>query len=261
MITSSEKTTTLKVSQYSLGQILLIWALSALPMGILAFVITPILVPILKIHPLLVYWICINIGLIWQFILSVLILKQEGGSLSWSEILNRLHYKRPVHPKNRKSSWWLLLWVIPFILLSWLIQSGILPLPEVDKMMAPFVEHLPKYEMSELATGNIPIAWWMLGLYVITVVFNYILGEELLYRGILLPKMNGVFGKWDWFANGILFGLYHLHKPQIILSTAIYFGFVFAFPSKLFQSNWMGLIIHGLEGLIGFVIIFSLLLK
>jgi membrane protease YdiL (CAAX protease family) len=91
-------------------------------------------------------------------------------------------------------------------------------------------------------------------------VFNYFLGEEFLYRGILLPKMNGVFGKWDWFANGVLFGFYHLHKPQVIISTALVFGFIFAFPAKRFQSTWMSVIIHGLEGLLGLIIVLKVVL-
>jgi membrane protease YdiL (CAAX protease family) len=246
--------------QYNLKQILAIWLLSALPMGILTFVITPILVPLLKLPPIIVYWICINVGLIWQFILSVIILKKEKQQFTWSKILKRTKYQRPVNPKNGKASYWLLLWVVPFILLSWLIQSGTIVLPNVDKMITSLIKSLPKYDMSQLATENYKGAWWIAAMYLITMVFNYFLGEEFLYRGILLPKMRGVFGKWDWFANGVLFGFYHLHKPQIILSTALYFGFVFGFPSKLFQSNWMGLIIHGLEGILGLVIILSLLL-
>src|SRR3712207_2739458 len=43
------------------------------------------------------------------------------------------------------------------------------------------------------------------------IVFN-ILGEELYYRSMLLPKMQGVFGKWDWVANGILFELKHVYQ-------------------------------------------------
>ncbi|MBN1306015.1 MAG: hypothetical protein JXA13_16380 [Anaerolineales bacterium] len=36
------------------------------------------------------------------------------------------------------------------------------------------------------------------------VICNTVLGEELLFRGLLLPRMQGVFGKWDWLANGLL---------------------------------------------------------
>lgn len=246
--------------QYSLGKIMMIWALSALPMGILAFVITPRVVSMTNWPPLIVYWIAVIIGLVWQFILSLIVLKLEGHEFHWRTILKRTKYQKPVAPRTGRSSYWLLLWTIPFILLSAIIQSGVIKLPDVDGWLSPLADRLPKYDLSGLSASDYKGSWWILGLFVITMVFNYFLGEEFLYRGILLPKMNGVFGKWDWFFNGILFGLYHLHKPQVIISTAIYFGFVFAFPSKLFQSNWMAVIIHGLEGIFGLIVILGIIL-
>lgn len=247
-------------NQYSLKKILIIWGLSAIPMGVLAFVITPEVVAITNWPPLIVYWIAVIIGLVWQFILSLIILRLDGSELNWRTVVTRMKYQKPVNPKTGKSNYWLLLWTIPFIILSAVIQSGLISLPNVDIWMTPLIQHLPKYDLSNLATAEYKGAWWILGLFIVTSVFNYFFGEEFMYRGILLPKMNGVFGKWDWFFNGILFGLYHLHKPQIILSTALYFGFVFAFPSKLFQSNWMAVIIHGLEGLLGIIVVLGVIL-
>lgn len=247
-------------TQYSLKKILIIWALSALPMGILAFVITPGVAEITNLNPLITYWIAVIIGLVWQFVLSLIILKRDGYELNWLTIVTRMGYRRPANPKTGKPSYWLLLWTIPFILLSAAIQSGILGIPNIDDLITPLIKSLPKYDLSSLATPEYKGAWWILGLFITTSIFNYFFGEEFMYRGILLPKMKGVFGKWDWFFNGILFGFYHLHKPQIILSTALYFGFVFALPSRLFQSNWMAFIIHGMEGLLGLVVILSIIL-
>lgn len=137
---------------------------------------------------------------------------------------------------------------------------GVLNLPDVDALLAPLIKNLPQCDMSSLSVTEFKGAWWILGIYLFTAVFNYILGEEFVYWGILLPKMKSIFGKWDWFFTGVLFGFYHLHKPQIILSTALYFGFVFAFPSKLFKSNWMAVIIHGMEGILGLVILLGVIL-
>lgn len=247
-------------NQYSLKKILIVWAFSAIPMFVLAFVITPRVAAITNWSPLIIYWIAIISGLLWQFILSLIILKLDGHKLNWQTVVTRMKYQRPSNPKTGKSSYWLLLWTIPFILLSTVIQSGLISLPNVDSWMDPLIKHLPKYDLASLATAEYKGAWWILGLFIVTSIFNYFFGEEFMYRGILLPKMNGVFGKWDWFFNGILFGLYHLHKPQIIVSTALYFGFVFAFPSKLFQSNWMAVIIHGLEGLLGIIMVLGIIL-
>ena len=247
-------------NQYSLKKILTIWALSAIPMGILAFFITPRVVEITNWSPLIVYWIAVIIGLLWQFILSLIILKRDGHELNWQTVVTRMKYQRPRNPKTGKTSYWLLLWTIPFIVLSALIQSGEINMPNVDGGMTPLIQHFPKYDLSNLVTAQYKGAWWILGLFIITSVFNYFFGEEFMYRGILLPKMNGVFGKWDWLANGVLFGFYHLHKPQIIISTALYFGLVFALPSKIFQSSWMAVIIHGLEGVLGIIVILGIIL-
>lgn len=250
----------LQDKQFSLGKILAIWALSAMPMGLLAYVFTPFVVKSTGWPPLIVYWFAVIAGLAWQFILSLLVLKYEGHPLNWSTVKTRMKYRKPIHPKTGKASYRLLLWTIPFIVLSALIQSETLPLPDVDALLTPLLSHLPQYDLSDLASAQYKGAWWIPLLFLVTCIFNYFLGEEFMYRGILLPKMNGVFGRWDWFFNGILFGLYHLHKPQVMLSTALYFGFVFAFPSKLFQSSWMAFIIHGLEGLTGLIIVLAIVM-
>lgn len=245
--------------QYSFGKIILIWACSALPMGILAYVVTPKLIPVLGLPPMVVYWLSVIVGLVWQFILSLVILKREGVAMTWSGIRERTRFQTPVHPVTGIANKKLYLWVIPFILLSALLQVGRF-FPDVDALLRPWIQHLPQYDMSALAVPENKGAWWILLLYLITFVFNYVLGEEFIYRGVLLPKMKGVFGKWDWFANGILFGFYHLHKPQVILSTALVFGFVFAFPAARFRSTWMAVIIHGMEGLLGLALVLGVIL-
>jgi membrane protease YdiL (CAAX protease family) len=60
--------------------------------------------------------------------------------------------------------------------------------------------------------------------------------------------MEGAFGKWDWVANAALFGLYHLHKPWTIPQNIV-LAFAYSWPAKRFRSNWMAIIVHGVEGL------------
>ncbi len=80
--------------------------------------------------------------------------------------------------------------------------------------------------------------WFVLSL------FNTVLGEEFLFRGVLLPKMNGVFGKWDWVANGVLFSLYHLNQPWGMPGYMLVGVFTMALPAKRFRSTWMSIIVH-----------------
>jgi ABC-type phosphate/phosphonate transport system permease subunit len=86
-------------------------------------------------------------------------------------------------------------------------------------------------------------AWWFLALFLVYTAFNTILGEELLFRGVLLPRMAGVFGRWSWAANGLLFGLYHLHQPWGIPKSVLT-GLLYAFPAHRFRSTWLSIIVH-----------------
>jgi uncharacterized protein len=70
----------------------------------------------------------------------------------------------------------------------------------------PFFAEPPGYSMaavfeSQEILDRLVGAWWFLGLYVVQAVFNTILGEEFLFRGVLLPKMEAVFGRWSWVAH------------------------------------------------------------
>lgn len=67
-------------------------------------------------------------------------------------------------------------------------------------------------------------------------MFNYFLGEELLFRGVLLPKMRGVFGRWDRVANAFLVSLYHLHKPWSLPSIVLG-NLAISWPARRFRSN------------------------
>lgn len=88
--------------------------------------------------------------------------------------------------------------------------------------------------------------WWLLSVLAVMIVFNYLLGEELIFRGILLPKMNGVFGKWDVIANGVLFTIYHLHVPWE-WPTNLLVNWTYAWVAKRFKSYWMAVILHGFD--------------
>jgi len=92
-------------------------------------------------------------------------------------------------------------------------------------------------------------AWWFFALFVIQAALNTILGEELLFRGVLLPKMEGVLGRWSWVANGVLFGLYHVHQPWGI-PKSILTGFLCTFPAYRYRSTWMSIILHSAQSVI-----------
>jgi membrane protease YdiL (CAAX protease family) len=46
--------------------------------------------------------------------------------------------------------------------------------------------------------------WTWLAILIVLFVLNTVLGEELLFRGLMLPRMAR-FGRADWVVNGVLF--------------------------------------------------------
>jgi len=236
--------------QYSLLKILTIWAVVAVPMPIMAFWIAPTVAAGSKMHPLMVIWFFMIGGMIWQFILSVGLLYHELDTFTWAAIRNRLWLQKPRDPKTGKSSIKYFWWLIPAFAFYWAIEQT--PIVDIIGRLIlipfPILESLPKLNLADLPADQFAGEWWLLAVAVVSCAFNYFLGEELLFRGVLLPKMRGAFGKWDWVANAVLFALYHLHRPLQM------FGFIigdmaWSLTSRYFRSIWFAIILHGIEGI------------
>jgi membrane protease YdiL (CAAX protease family) len=241
------------VGQYSLAQILAVWAAAAVPMGVLAWLVAPWLRDQLGgddpfAEALL---ICLTAGLIWQFVLILILVRRELGGLQWSRVREALWLRTPRDPSTGHVGgkvWW---WALFFVLLVgvWSTVPSI-PGPEPRD----FADFLDSDRGEDFFSG----AWGWYVVVVVFAVFNTVLGEELLFRGLLLPRMQGVFGRRDWVANGTLFAVYHLHQPWVIPSSLVEGIFLEAYPSRRFQSAWMGIIVHSVQSV--FVVIFVLTL-
>ena len=239
--------------QYSLAKILGIWALAAFPMGIISWIVFPAFSPDSEVDPLgagVSRIALLTIGLIWTFILSLIIVRQEEGKLSWSTVKRRLRLNPPLDPKTGETRGRLWLWAIVFVIGIAVWQMLLAPsVNRASVSLFPFLAEPAGYSMaavfqSQEILDRLVGAWWFLGLYILNTIFNTILGEELLFRGVLLPKMEGVFGRWSWLANGVLFGFYHLHQPWGIVGSIVSGAFFYAFPTRHFRTTWMGIIVH-----------------
>jgi membrane protease YdiL (CAAX protease family) len=250
-----DRTQAEQTDQYSLWQILGIWASTALPMGFIYWVVRPILIP--RANPF-VYLIFIVLGMVWQGVVAYIILRREVKPFTWENIKNRLWLHTPSDPKTGVRSKWLYLWTIPFIVISIVGFANLGWLNELWVKPFPFLAPRP-YAMIQNLAGPAVGQWWLLGVLAVQIIFNYLLGEELIFRGILLPKMNGVFGKWDWIANHLLFSAYHLHFIWTLPSRLI-LDWMYPWQAKRFKSYWMSVIIHGSDAVF-LIFIFIMAIK
>jgi membrane protease YdiL (CAAX protease family) len=238
-----------EIPQYSLGKILLIWVAAAAPMGILGWIVAPALGQGSS-NPGIVRLAMLTIGLLWQFAFVMLLLAREGSALKWSEIKQRLWLLKPSNDEGatpRGRLWW---WIVPVFLLTALYEmqlGGVVD--HIWVSLFPGLAEPPSFSLAgflESPEGKAQLvgSWGFLLLYIVNAILNTVIGEELLFRGLLLPRMAGTFGKWDWVANGVLFGFYHWHQPWVMLSAAIEGALLFAYPTRRFKSAWFGIIAH-----------------
>ena len=251
--------------QYALWQIIEIWLAGGAPMWILGWIVYPAMsIGLSPVDAGLLRIKLLTVGLIWQFALAMIIFYYEEGNFRLGTISRRFWLNHPVSAKTgetKKSLWW---WIIPLIMLVAFLQIGFRSkLVSLWAMIFPLFAEPKGYDMSSMFTPELSAqmgeAWGLLGLLFVNQLFNTVLGEEFLFRGVLLPKMEGVFGKWDWVVNGVIFGFHHLHQPWSIPSS-ILTGLIYAFSAKRFRSTWMAVIIHGVEGILMLVTVLAAVL-
>jgi uncharacterized protein len=107
-----------RTEQYSLAKILGIWALAAVPMGILGWIVFPLVAPDFESDPFgsgVTRIVLLTLGLIWLFVLSMIIVHREEGDLRWATVKRRLRLNAPREPATGRPRARLFLWVVPFL--------------------------------------------------------------------------------------------------------------------------------------------------
>ncbi len=231
-----------EIPQYRPRTILAVWAAAALPMAALAWLVAPVLddhfagegnVPLAK-----ALIVSLTAGLVWQFVLVVVLLAREQRTLRWSTIREALWLRSPRSPRSGRIGGRVWLIIIP-LSVAFFIES-LIPFPHPENR--DFADFVGSHAGQAFLSG----AWGWYALIVVFLLFNTVLGEELLFRGLLLPRMNGAFGRRDWVANGILFAGYHLHVPWVIPATLLD-TFIIAYPAKRYRSAWIGIVVHSAQ--------------
>jgi len=240
----------IEIPQYKLGTIILMFAWPAFWFTFLIYVVGRQFIPARGTTPTWFLMAIIVLGTGAELVAGLVLLRREGYRLTINALRDRIRWRWPT---GRKS--WILGGILFILGMSLSIMMG-----PVNRALAS-------------VPGFVPPAWWPAGsnptiavnsaadvfpdvslegnflfvilYFIIGLVFN-IFGEEIYYRGYLLPRMHGVFGKWDWVANGVLFTLKHVYQrwlyPGILvggLSFAFAFGPLGSLPLAML-FHWIG---------------------
>ena len=250
---TAPETGAVTITQYRRRQIYAIWAAAAIPMGVLAWIVAPAIADgsdaASLVHPLIA---CITVGLVWQFVLAMALVGHEQRTLRWSRIRDALWLRSPRSPRSGRVGGRTWLIVVPMI-----IGLGL------EEALSPFGQPLSRdlgqFLSSDVGKAMFDGSWGWFALTVTMFVFNSVVGEELLFRGVLLPRMQGAFGDRDWVANGLLFATYHLHTPWVIVPSFLDMFFI-ALPVKRHRSALLGMAAHSAQTVMFTVLLLTIVI-
>lgn len=242
------------IPQLSRWGVLAVWAAAAVPMGLLAWVGAPLVADRLTgpgafARALIAL---LTAGLVWQFLLVVILVRREQGTLRWAVVREALWLRAPRNPRTgvRGGRMWL---AIPILMVAYFILDLVPSLP------APQNRDFGAFMTSEAGPAVLAGSWGWFAVMITMWVFNTVLGEELLFRGYLLPRMGKAFGRGDWVANGVLFAAYHIHMwwamPSILFDT-----FTFSLFSKRYRSALIGIAVHSSQSIFLFFLVLPVVL-
>ena len=252
-------------AQYSVMRVGALWVVATVPMVLLAWVVTPVLIPRINQPPALIFWFTLILGTIWQLAIALWIVHREEGNLRWSTLKRRTWLNRPRDPRTGQPRVRPYLWLFPCLFVAFVaLAVGVLiSNPMVLMLLAQRLPNLwlrllflaPTYaHVTELASPEFAGQWWLVPIAVFSWALTAFFAEEFFFRGVLLPRMAGSFGKLDWIANATLYALYHLHKPWMIPFRLVD-GIVITWPARRYRSNWIAVFLRGAEGLVLFALV------
>lgn len=204
-----------------------------IPAAILMFGLTKYLIPYLSQitgQETILFWFIVGgLGIFLPLIITgIIILKIEGISKqTWKE---RLRFRKI----TRRDLLWCFAGFIAVGVLSVLIMKGL------EIAIGQF-DHSPAFMSFEpLGKGR----YWLLLVWFPYWILN-ILGEEFLWRGVMLPRQEIAFGKYAWLIHGFGWGLFHIAFGWQMLITLIPLIFIQSYVVQKTKNSWIGVIMHG----------------
>ena len=184
---------------------------------------------------------------------AVVGLRSEGWPLTRSSLRQRFRYRGMTRREWLWTGGALLVVMLGFGLLTaisnLLIDNGLIPIPgDVATVLDP---RASSQELLDGYGGVIVGRWELVALYFVVLLVN-VVGEELWWRGYILPRQELAHGSHTWFVHGLLWAGFHFFKWWEILAL-IPMTLTVAFISQRLQNNTPALIVHYVFNGISFI--------
>lgn len=207
--------------------------------SILFLIICRVLIPMLHqtygLHPALSWFIGGSLIFIPLFLLAFYLTWKDGFRTKAS-ILSRMRLR-----KMSARDWkYTLISTLSVMMLSGAIM-GISTFLHTQFGISE-IETTPSFMQFDPFQGNerfLLLIWGMM-------FFFNIFGEELMWRGYILPRQEISLGKSAWLFNALLWVLFHICFGVQLLILLIPILFILPYAVQKTQNTWVGIYIHAL---------------
>lgn len=207
--------------------------------AIVFFIITRILMPYAEIatsfHPLIIWFVCGGLLLFAPlFVLAIILYKRDYQTINRETFIERFR----LYPLDKGDWGWtaisigaILLFTL-LIIITWSLLSGVIGFREIN-MSSPFLQFSPLKGKELLLL----LAW-------LPFFFFNIVGEELLWRGYILPGQELVFGEYAWLLNSALWLLFHFCFGIDFIVILIPSLLIIPYVVYKRKNTYIGIILH-----------------
>lgn len=206
-----------------------------IPAAILLYALTKYLIPYLSkttgLEPVIFWFIVGGLGVFMPLVITaILILKFEGyGILKVSTWKQRMRFM-----KVSKTH---LAWCFGGIVTVGVLSVIIMILLEL--IFGYFNPSPPFMSFEPLTRGR----YWILLIWLPFWILN-IMGEEVLWRGVMFPRQEVAFGKYTWIIHGLGWAIFHIAFGWKLLVMLLPLLFIQSYVVQKTKNSWTGVIMH-----------------
>lgn len=256
--TAQETISTRSITPLPLSQAVLYFGLPALLFRISLYNGTPVLIR-LGMSPFHANVVSFTIPAAILFALAFAFYRRDGYELSWGAVKMRFR----LFPMTGKDwLWGIGGFLVTFLSIGALAPTALLLMNSIPAITPP--DFFPPWLkpgvnfdtalFAEFIGEPLKNNWCVAVLFFVMMFFN-IAGEELWWRGYILPRQERAHGRWAWIIHGLLWWLWHLafYPWQIFALLPICLALPYIAQRR--QNTWVALVIHVQNGIILLIIL------
>jgi membrane protease YdiL (CAAX protease family) len=251
-----------RIKPMSFWKALLFFGLPALLFRIFLYTGIPMLID-LGLKPFEAYVVSFTLPAAILFALAFGFYKRDGFPVTWQEIKIRF---RLLPMTGKDWLWGIGGFIVTFLSIGAVggtAQMLIKAFPTIapPQFFPPWLTPGLNFDtalFSDYIGAPLKNNWGVAFLFIVMLFFN-IAGEELWWRGYILPRQEQVHGRWTWLIQGLLWLFWHVafYPWQIFALLPICLALPYIAQRR--KNTWVALIIHSQNAIV-FLLILAMVL-